>query len=306
DIFRKYPSKYEGIIPTLCENLEVFDEPEAKASLIWIVGEYAERIENASELLDYFIENFKDEPSVVQLQLISATVKLFLKKPQSAQEIVQKVLQTATQSCDNPDIRDRAYIYWRLLSSNPQAAKKVVISEKPPIESDNNTVNDSLATELIFHIATLASVYQKSPSLLGATSVAIRTIRDDDTTLENAEEDGVGAAAIVAAAGGNIENLLDLDFSIPAVSPVSVTSPPKTTSGIDDLLGLMDLSPAPLLQQTGLVLAGLGVSPQGASLQQNNIGGFGLEDLSSGFGVMPVVSKSVYLTEGAAQGLSVL
>jgi vesicle coat complex subunit len=50
-------------------------------------------------------------------------VKLFLSKPGSAQELVQNVLQAATQGCENPDIRDRAYIYWRLLSSNPQAAK---------------------------------------------------------------------------------------------------------------------------------------------------------------------------------------
>ncbi len=42
DIFRKYPHNYEGIIPTLCSNLEELDEPEAKASLIWILGEYAE------------------------------------------------------------------------------------------------------------------------------------------------------------------------------------------------------------------------------------------------------------------------
>jgi vesicle coat complex subunit len=29
----------------------------------------------------------------------------------------------ATQNNENPDIRDRAYVYWRLLSSSPQAAK---------------------------------------------------------------------------------------------------------------------------------------------------------------------------------------
>jgi vesicle coat complex subunit len=66
DIFRKYPNKYEGIIPALCENLESLDEPDAKAALIWIIGEYAERIENAEELLEYFVENFKDENSKVR------------------------------------------------------------------------------------------------------------------------------------------------------------------------------------------------------------------------------------------------
>lgn len=61
DIFRRYPHSYEGIIPTLCANLDELDEPEAKASLIWIIGEYAEKIENADELLGTFLEAFKEE-----------------------------------------------------------------------------------------------------------------------------------------------------------------------------------------------------------------------------------------------------
>lgn len=59
----------------------------------------------------------------VQLQLLTATVKLFLKKPNENQDLVQRILQTATTECDNADIRDRAYVYWRLLSTDPQAAK---------------------------------------------------------------------------------------------------------------------------------------------------------------------------------------
>ena len=61
DIFRKYPSTYEGVIPTLCANLEELDEPEAKASLIWIIGEYAEKIDNADELLSTFVDTFTEE-----------------------------------------------------------------------------------------------------------------------------------------------------------------------------------------------------------------------------------------------------
>jgi vesicle coat complex subunit len=33
--------------------------------MIWIIGEYAEIIENSENLLDSFLENFKDEPSLV-------------------------------------------------------------------------------------------------------------------------------------------------------------------------------------------------------------------------------------------------
>lgn len=179
DIFRKYPHRYEAIILTLCENLESLDEPEAKAALIWIIGEYADRIENAYDLLTYFAEGFKDEGVTVQLQLLTAVIKLFLKRPGSGQDLVNTILQTSTQLNDNPDIRDRAYVYWRLLSSSPEVAKAVVLNEKPPIEFDQSTVSETLLDELINNIGTLASVYHKSPALLGQSSTNGEIKRDE-------------------------------------------------------------------------------------------------------------------------------
>lgn len=122
DIFRKYPG-YEGIIPTLCKYIDELDEPNARGSLIWIVGEYAEKISNADEILSGFVEGFMEEFTQTQLQILTAVVKLFLKKPDNNQGLVQKVLQAATAENDNPDIRDRAYVYWRLLSGDLQVAK---------------------------------------------------------------------------------------------------------------------------------------------------------------------------------------
>jgi len=69
-----------------------------QASMIWIIGEYAERIDNADELLESFLESFPEEPALVQLQLLTATVKLFLKKPtEGPQQMIQvsKVLAPA-------------------------------------------------------------------------------------------------------------------------------------------------------------------------------------------------------------------
>ena len=36
-----------------------------RASMIWIIGEYAERIDNAAELLESFLEGFQDENTQV-------------------------------------------------------------------------------------------------------------------------------------------------------------------------------------------------------------------------------------------------
>eukprot|EP00934_Nitzschia_sp_Nitz4_P004343 Nitzschia sp. Nitz4//scaffold16_size188269//138826//141568//NITZ4_001810-RA/size188269-augustus-gene-0.97-mRNA-1//-1//CDS//3329538574//4333//frame0 len=163
DIFRRYPNRYESIIATLCDNLDTLDEPLAKASMIWIIGEYAERIDNADELLDTFLETFEEEDPAVQLQLLTATVKCFLKNPEDTQDMVQRVLDLATEESDNPDLRDRGFIYWRLLSTDPQAAKMVVLGDKPVIEDDTFRLDPALLNILIGQIATLSSVYHKPP-----------------------------------------------------------------------------------------------------------------------------------------------
>ncbi|RUS21377.1 hypothetical protein BC937DRAFT_92866 [Endogone sp. FLAS-F59071] len=164
DIFRKYPNQYETIIGTLCENLDNLDEPEAKAAMIWIIGQYADRIENSDELLDDFLYTFLEEPVEVQLALLTATVKLFIKRPTAGQELVPKVLKWATEEVDNPDLRDRGYIYWRLLSTDPTAAKAVVLSEKPHISTETDNMEPALLDELLLHVASLASIYHKSPT----------------------------------------------------------------------------------------------------------------------------------------------
>uniref|UniRef100_A0AAV1VD65 Beta-adaptin appendage C-terminal subdomain domain-containing protein n=1 Tax=Peronospora matthiolae TaxID=2874970 RepID=A0AAV1VD65_9STRA len=190
DIFRKYPNQYESIIATLCENLDTLDEPEAKASMIWIIGEYAERIDNADELLESFMDSFDDETAQVQLQLLTATVKLFLKHPNETQGMVQKVLQKATEESDNPDLRDRGYVYWRLLSANPEAAHAVVLAEKPVISDDTFALELSILDELIGKISTLASVYHKLPSAFVVRSPAA-DVREQhkDANLSNDDED---------------------------------------------------------------------------------------------------------------------
>ncbi|MBA0737268.1 hypothetical protein Gogos_010739 [Gossypium gossypioides] len=182
DIFRRYPNMYESIIATLCESLDTLDEPEAKASMIWIIGEYAERIDNADELLESFLESFPEEPPQVQLQLLTATVKLFLKKPtEGPQQMIQVVLNNATVETDNPDLRDRAYIYWRLLSTDPEAAKDVVLAEKPVISDDSNQLDPSLLDELLANIATLSSVYHKPPdAFVTRAKTASQRTEDDD------------------------------------------------------------------------------------------------------------------------------
>ncbi|KAI5199128.1 putative AP-2 adaptor complex subunit beta [Aureobasidium subglaciale] len=161
NIFRKYPNQYESIISTLCENLDSLDEPEAKAAMIWIIGQYADRIDNSDVLLDDFLYTFADEPHEVQLALLTATVKLFIQRPKKGQDLVPKVLKWATEETDNPDLRDRGYMYWRLLSSDPVAAKQVVMGEKPPITAETEKLDPFTLQEMCLVVGSLATIYLK-------------------------------------------------------------------------------------------------------------------------------------------------
>jgi len=246
DIFRKYPNRYESIIATLCENLDTLDEPEAKASMIWIVGEYADRIDNADELLDSFLETFDEETAQVQLQLLTATVKLFLKRPEDTQDMVQRVLTLATEDSDNPDLRDRGYVYWRLLSTNPEAAKTVVLSEKPTIADDTFTVEASLLDQLLGQIATLASIYHKPPDafILCRTGSALPVSTEDEDNGGGSGDEGSGeeyeeeedtvepskSSAQATQGAGDLLDLLTLDEP---VAPAPIAIPQSSGGGLD-------------------------------------------------------------------------
>ncbi|KAM9544768.1 AP-1 complex subunit beta-1-like isoform 2-T2 [Salvelinus alpinus] len=323
DIFRKYPNKYESVIATLCENLDSLDEPEARAAMIWIVGEYAERIDNADELLESFLEGFHDESTQVQLQLLTAIVKLFLKKPTETQELVQQVLSLATQDSDNPDLRDRGYIYWRLLSTDPVAAKEVVLAEKPLISEETDLIEPTLLEELICHIGTLASVYHKPPSAFveGSRGVMHKRLPARTGSGEGTESPEMGntaggsapeaATSIIPSQGDLLGDLLNLDMA-----PQTTTGPTPPTSGMQ--MGGMDLLGGGLDSLLGgdiggspAMGAGFGAAPavMPASLNAPVGGGLGdLFDLGGGVG-MPmgayIPPKTVWLQAMKAKGLEI-
>lgn len=176
NIFRKYPNRYESIISTLCENLDSLDEPEAKAAMIWVIGQYADRIDNSDVLLDDFLYSFADEPVEVQLALLTATVKLFIQRPTKGQDLVPKVLKWATEETDNPDLRDRGYMYWRLLSSDPATAKQIVMGEKPAITAESEKLDPATLEEMCLNVGTLATVYLKPVQQVFRTARARRLV----------------------------------------------------------------------------------------------------------------------------------
>ena len=221
DIFRKYPNRYESIIATLCDNLDILDEPEAKASMIWIVGEYAERIDNADELLETFLDSFQDEMAEVQLQLLSATVKLFLKRPDGSKELMENVLSMATEQSDNPDLRDRGYIYWRLLSTDPEAALRVVLADKAIIIDDTDCIEPTLLNMLVDNISSLASIYHKPPdTFVKKIRIPLGEADDDESDMsdESSDSDNDETPSKEPSSSGTTMDLLDFGSVSPKKS----------------------------------------------------------------------------------------
>ena len=221
NIFRKYPNQYEAIISTVINQIDELDEPEAKAAIIWIIGQYADRIDNADSLLQDYLATFHEESTEVQLALLTATVKLFLQRPAKGASLIPQVLKWCTEEIDDPDLRDRGFMYWRLLSSDPKAAKDIVMGTKPPITADSEKLDPNTLEELCLCIGTLATIYLKpvqqvfrtararkltpSPALQKrkeALTSAISTLQVNTATATATSTSGTTAAAMVGAGGG--------------------------------------------------------------------------------------------------------
>lgn len=246
DIFRRYPNRYESIIATLCDNLDTLDEPLAKASMIWIIGEYAERIDNADELLDTFLETFEEEDPAVQLQLLTATVKCFLKNPEDTQDMVQRVLDLATEESDNPDLRDRGFIYWRLLSTDPEAAKMVVLGDKPVIEDDTFRLDPALLNGLIGQIATLSSVYHKPPEAFvvrRAAGLGGAGHGDDDDDDEDDDNEDSGVGDLLDMGGMSLNNnAFARNKSYETKAPMNKVCEAEKSQGIEIFAGFRQIN----------------------------------------------------------------
>lgn len=179
------------------------------------------------------------------------------------------MLQAATAENDNPDVRDRAYVYWRLLSNttDPGATKNIVLSEKPPISTTVQSLPPTLLEQLLSELSTLASVYHKPPEQFvgqgrfGADAVQraaieyvfffffsmcdCKLLTCAREQIQNARENPLAAAAAAAAVTGatpppqtqnNVENLLDIDFD--GGAPASAQKEPENgLSGLEGLSG---------------------------------------------------------------------
>jgi AP-1 complex subunit beta-1 len=106
------------------------------------------------------------------LEIISSAVKIYLKFSNEFETLITDLLTIATEDVDNPDVRDRAFIYWRMLSTDPEKAKNVVFGKRPPTKDNDKLVDPQFLNEMMKSLGYTSSLFEKLPGELFQKSLA--------------------------------------------------------------------------------------------------------------------------------------
>ncbi|KAI9779384.1 MAG: AP-3 complex subunit beta [Peltula sp. TS41687] len=79
-LIQRDPGAHEATIIHLAKNLDTATNPEARASIIWLVGEFASEEENsiAPDMLRILVKGFADESAAAKLQIVLLAAKVYV------------------------------------------------------------------------------------------------------------------------------------------------------------------------------------------------------------------------------------
>ncbi|KAL4502484.1 hypothetical protein ABPG72_012071 [Tetrahymena utriculariae] len=252
-IFRKYrvinPKNRDTmklITPLISETYD----PRSKASAAWIVGEYAEYIDDSLQIIQNMAENFSQEERLVQLEILTASVKIFVKYPQDSQQLIIHLLQVAAEDNLNPDVRDRAYMYWRMLATDPKKTQDTVLCNKPKIEELKIVTDPEFIEKMILTLGCVSSIFSKAPEEMFKHESIMRRkpiiISIDNLKKEISKKNNTSSIsseksneAKAPNSQGNID-LLDVGDHEPQIAPEIAQPQSQQSSKTQDLIDLID------------------------------------------------------------------
>ncbi|XP_042902045.1 AP-3 complex subunit beta-2 [Parasteatoda tepidariorum] len=129
---------HKDIIIDMSRLMDRITVPMARASILWLIGEYAEKVTKiAPDVLRKVAKTFSSEEDIVKLQTINLAAKLYLTNNKQTNLLVQYVFNLAKYDT-NYDIRDRArFLKQLIMNSNEKStylskhAKKILLASKP-------------------------------------------------------------------------------------------------------------------------------------------------------------------------------
>lgn len=149
DLFRIFPGEFESVISQILSHIDLIKDPASRAVVVWMLGQYSPFISNVDVLIDSYLDSFFDESPDVQIQIITSIVKIYLDRGDIVKDQLQFVLEEATKESILPDVRNRALIYWRLLTLDKEAAKEVVVHDCYFIDPNNKQQTPSFPAHLL-------------------------------------------------------------------------------------------------------------------------------------------------------------
>ncbi|KAL0407771.1 UNVERIFIED_CONTAM: Beta-adaptin-like protein A [Sesamum radiatum] len=287
DLLRKYPQWSHDCIAVVGNiSSKNVQEPKAKAALIWMLGEYAQDMQDSPYILENLIENWDEEHSAeVRLHLLTAVMKCFLRRPPETKKALGAALAAGIADF-HQDVHDRALFYYRLLQHDVTVAESIVNPPKQAVSVFADTQSSEIKDRIFDEFNSLSVVYQKPSYMftdkeyrgpfafseeLGNLSigtepadnvVAAQVVEANDkdlllSTSEKEESQGYGnngsaysAPSYNASTTGASQGQLDL-VSLDQPSTVH----PTASFAIDELLGLgMPAAPSPAPLPSALLL----------------------------------------------------
>ena len=97
-----------------------------------MLGEYGSDIDDAPYLLERIFDKVWEEGDAgVKISLITASVKVFLKRPLEARPLLERTLYAGIEESTDPDVRDSALFHFRLLKLvGPENSANVLLGDR--------------------------------------------------------------------------------------------------------------------------------------------------------------------------------
>ena len=98
-------------------------------------------------------------------QLLTATVKLFFKRPPECQKMLGQVLQAAIDEESDTDIHDRALLFYRLLQEDSAKARAIINCPKAAVKSFLDGMDKETKNQIFKEFNSLSVLYSKPARL---------------------------------------------------------------------------------------------------------------------------------------------
>uniref|UniRef100_A0A8D2LWS3 AP-3 complex subunit beta n=1 Tax=Varanus komodoensis TaxID=61221 RepID=A0A8D2LWS3_VARKO len=170
-LLQMQPSQHSEIIKHMAKLIDNIQVPMARASILWLIGEYCEHVPKiAPDVLRKMAKSFTSEEDIVKLQVINLAAKLYLTNSKQSKLLTQYVLNLAKYD-QNYDIRDRARFIRQLIVPTEKSgalskyAKKLFLAQKPaPILESSFKDRDHFQLGSLSHLLNAKAVgYQELP-----------------------------------------------------------------------------------------------------------------------------------------------